>query len=68
MKNDFSGIESYIDALYFSIVTQTTVGYGDIMPKSKRAKVIVSIQILLSMYINIFELINHNSNIWDYIK
>jgi hypothetical protein len=34
------------EALYFSIVTMTTTGYGDISPKSGLAKFAVSVQIL----------------------
>ena len=34
------------EALYFSIVTMTTTGYGDISPKSGWAKFAVSIQII----------------------
>jgi hypothetical protein len=34
------------EALYFSIVTMTTTGFGDISPKSGWAKLVVSVQIL----------------------
>ena len=34
------------EALYFSIVTMTTTGFGDISPKSGWAKFVVSVQIL----------------------
>jgi voltage-gated potassium channel Kch len=36
-----------IDALYFSIVTFATVGYGDISPNSQAAELLVSSHILL---------------------
>ncbi|MGR6859804.1 potassium channel family protein [Aliivibrio salmonicida] len=38
-----------IDSLYFSLVTSSTVGYGDILPKSGMAKSVVMLQILVSM-------------------
>ena len=34
-----------IDAIYFSLVTQSTVGYGSIVPSSALAKTIVSLQV-----------------------
>lgn len=33
-----------IDPYYFSMTTMSTVGYGDILPKSQRAKIIVMTQ------------------------
>jgi len=35
---------SFLDSLYFSIITQTTVGYGDIVPVSFSGKVCSMIQ------------------------
>jgi hypothetical protein len=40
-------IWTFVDFLYFSVVTQTTVGYGDILPNSRRVRGVVSLQILL---------------------
>jgi hypothetical protein len=45
--NDISGlrkggIDRFVDLLYFSIVSFSTAGYGDISPKSTRAKISVS--------------------------
>ena len=34
-----------LDATYFSLVTQSTVGYGSIVPLSPLAKVVVSMQV-----------------------
>lgn len=36
----------YIDLLYFSVVTITTVGYGDISPRSVSAKVLTMAEVL----------------------
>ena len=43
-----SGIGGIIDAIYFGIITMTTVGYGDIYPHSPIARAIVSIECLTS--------------------
>ena len=89
-RKHFSGINDQTDALYFAVITQTTVGYGDILPTNKRAKKIVIVHVLLSSplsdywncaivfgaktkttlirrYINVFEMININKNIWSSI-
>jgi uncharacterized membrane protein len=48
-NNDFDGLsENYFDSLYFSIVTGTTVGYGDIVPKSSGARILSTSQIFIS--------------------
>jgi hypothetical protein len=49
----FSGILDLGDAIFFSIVTMTTTGYGDITPKSGPAKFVVGIQILFGFFYNI---------------
>ncbi|WP_209347388.1 potassium channel family protein [Pontixanthobacter sp. CEM42] len=42
-------IEGFVDALYFSTITITTLGYGDIHPVSSYLKVLVSIETLLGV-------------------
>lgn len=44
----------YLNRLYFSIVTQFTIGYGDIVPISNILKLIVMCQIILAFYIIVF--------------
>ncbi len=39
----------WIDAFYFSVVTITTVGYGDMVPTHAASKIITSIFILLTI-------------------
>lgn len=38
-----------VDALYFSLVTQSTVGYGSIVPVSMISKICVSFQVLSTL-------------------
>jgi len=42
-KEDF-GFKSPLDPFYFAFTTMSTVGYGDISPKTDRAKLIVMTQ------------------------
>jgi len=41
----------YFDSLYLSIVTQALLGPGDISPKTDISRVIVSIQVLVTVFI-----------------
>ena len=41
-------------AIYFSIVTMATVGYGDIVPKEIYSRVAVGAEILLSVAFSVF--------------
>jgi voltage-gated potassium channel Kch len=45
-KNDKK--EIYINAIYFSIITMVTVGYGDITPQNIREKIYLIIMTLFS--------------------
>lgn len=38
----------YLDALYFTVVTHFTVGYGDIVPRTRLLKVVCMSQILVA--------------------
>lgn len=51
MEHQFSGIATKLDALYFSIVTLCTVGYGDITPVSETARALVIVQMLFDLVI-----------------
>jgi len=47
---NFSGEPSgFVDFFYFSAVTATTLGYGDISPKSELARFLVSLEVLLGV-------------------
>jgi voltage-gated potassium channel len=45
----FDGIETHIDAVYFTVTTLSTVGFGDINPTGQAARVVVTIQVLFDL-------------------
>jgi hypothetical protein len=45
----FPAIHTRLDALYFTVVTLGTVGYGDIAPVSQGARALVTFQILVNL-------------------
>jgi voltage-gated potassium channel len=45
----FPAIDTRMDALYFTVVTLGTVGYGDIAPVSQSARALVTFQILVNL-------------------
>ena len=51
-KDKDTWCSNYLTLFYFSLVTQATVGYGDIVPKTQKAKFLVIIQLIL-VYIGI---------------
>ena len=38
LRAEFSGIETWTDAVYFTVVTYSPLGYGDMLPQSTNAK------------------------------
>ena len=49
-RNEFNGLQeqsSFLDCWYFSFTTFSTVGYGDISPKTDKAKIFVLSQQML---------------------
>lgn len=42
---------NYIDSFYFSVVTITTVGYGDLYPTSQISKLFTSVYLLIGVSI-----------------
>jgi hypothetical protein len=49
VKNKSARIPVLLDAMHFSVITMTTVGYGDISPQSHPARMASDIQALLSV-------------------
>lgn len=49
MRNQFHGVETINDAIYFSMETYSTVGYGDVYPITKAAKYFVVSMITIGL-------------------
>lgn len=45
----FTGLRTRVDALYFTVVTLATVGYGDITPNGQEARMVTVVQILYTL-------------------
>jgi len=45
----FSGLDTKVDSVYFTVTTLGTVGYGDLTATSQVARVLVTIQILFDL-------------------
>ena len=46
-----SDLSKQYNRLYFSAITHTTIGYGDISPKSSRCKLITMIHAFIVLYL-----------------
>ncbi|NCX93485.1 MAG: hypothetical protein EBX40_02270 [Gammaproteobacteria bacterium] len=49
LRAQFHGIKSWIDAIYYTIVTYTTLGYGDIYPMTENGKVFTCSMIIVGV-------------------
>ena len=49
-RNVIKPVDSLLDCIYFSITSQATVGYGDIVPKSAGGKVVTIIQVIFGYF------------------
>lgn len=56
LSHDVCGMESKINAAYFSLVTLTTVGYGDYAPDSKKTRLLVMWEISSGILVLLFSL------------
>ena len=49
LKKDFTNMHSIMDAVYFTMVTYSTVGFGDIIPHTYQAKLFTTSMILVGL-------------------
>lgn len=56
--NSASSPTIYLDMLYFSTVTFTTLGYGDLVPNNSAAKLTVIIEVFMFVVVFSFILVN----------
>ena len=50
-KNNFKGANDYFDLFYFTTTTQSSTGYGDIVPNTRIAKMTTSIHHIFVIFI-----------------
>jgi len=62
-KESFMNLNTFGDSLYFSVVTITTLGYGDILPKDNIGKFIVSMESVSGVILLGFFLISVSSKV-----
>jgi hypothetical protein len=48
-QGQFDGLVTRVDSAYFTVVTLSTVGYGDIHAVGQAARVLVTIQIMMNL-------------------
>lgn len=49
VEGQFAGMETKVDALYFTVITLSTVGFGDVVPTGQTARVLVTAQIVVNL-------------------
>jgi hypothetical protein len=54
LKNKKNGELEYTDFLYFTLLLNFTVAFGDIIPRSNSIKILVNIQVFTFWYITLF--------------
>jgi hypothetical protein len=55
-----SFFRQFFEFLYFSLITFSSVGFGDVVPISVSGKIIVMLEVLLSFFVLIFGIANIN--------
>ncbi|WP_338359187.1 potassium channel family protein, partial [Yeosuana marina] len=60
LTGNTSFMRQFFEFLYFSIITFSSVGFGDVVPISVSGKIIVILEVLLSFFVLIFGIANIN--------
>jgi len=45
------GFEGYTDALYYSTVCSSSVGFGDLLSKTKQAKMVTTLHLMIQFFV-----------------
>ena len=67
-RNAFDRPIDVVTAIYFSIATQSTVGYGDVHPMRDYAKLIVCFHVVTSLLLILFPLSDIHAGMRDMQK
>ena len=54
LYDEISNAKTYIDHLYFVMMTSTTAAYGDMVPTTQRARLIMSVYVFMFLYFLIY--------------
>jgi len=54
LYGEISNAKTYIDYLYFVMMSSTTVAYGDMVPTTQRARLIMSLYVFVFLYLLIY--------------
>ena len=49
LRREFDTIETWTDAVYFSVVTFSTLGYGDILPRTPNARIFTMMMVVIGL-------------------
>ena len=54
LYDEISNAKTFIDHLYFVMMTSTTAAYGDMVPTTQRARLIMTIYVFVFLYLLIY--------------
>lgn len=54
LGEEIKGARTFTDHLYFSTVTLASVGYGDMVPQTQRARMLVTVYIIFTFTFLVF--------------